>query len=173
MNSVQLWMASKRPLSRWRQRARFVIQEVVEILLQSAPEVLADHTETLSRVDAAYPFGERRYEPYRCWLKERRLFIAALEGPVQMPTRDEAEVCEVAGDLVQLGRIDEARKLLEEQAPNRLGRKCPACGMPPGMNCNTFVDDGDPPARELLVPHHARLVGHLDAGPLFARREEP
>lgn len=95
-----------------------------------------------------------------------------------LPTKDEADACEVARDMVIEGRLDDARRLLE-QAPNRLARRCPACGVPPGSSCCETRPmpgmDRDPRAFygidlsiELLVPHHARLVGHADAGPLFA-----
>lgn len=128
-----------------------------------------------------------------------------------MPSADEAAVCEVARDAELEGRLEEARALLE-QAPNRLARKCPACGERPGVECldldakplgtsfrrcssergmdevcincarqldaHTGADrmcprpaPVHPRAVRLLVPHAARLVGHRDAGPLFAARE--
>lgn len=193
--ALDSWRMSRWPKSIWRVGARKAMQDAVEAIGIMDPALLARRDEILTRVDAAYPFGERKYEPYKCWLKERRLLIAALDGPRTAPSADEAGVCEVAGDLVELGRIDEARKLLDEQAPNRLARKCPACGAWPGGMCKTMPADGEkrcecpsfassddiaaaPQAghacdgcgassKHLLVPHHARLVGHLDAGPLF------
>jgi hypothetical protein len=161
--SLDAWRMTRWPRSIWRVGARKRIQDVVESIAEAD---LADKAAVLERVDAAYPFGERKYEPYKCWLKERRLFIAALEGPCAVPTADEAGVCEVAGDLVQLGRVDEARKLLDEQAPNRLGRKCTACGAGPRVPC---VSIGTLP-RILIVPHLARVgrAGRdVSPGPLF------
>ena len=68
-----------------------------------------------------------------------------------------------------VGREDEARRLVDEQAPHRLARRCPACSAKPGQEC----DDLSMPFEAfavLLVPHHARLVGHLGNGPLFGGR---
>lgn len=134
----------------------------------------------LALVDAAYPFGQRKYEPYKAWLKERRLFREALAKPPTMPSADEIAACEVARDMIEdhaLGRPDrteEARKLLEEQAPNRHARKCPACGVEASVECREAVSatpvDGCLPNnayaamlsqhhkyQPLIVPHHARL----------------
>lgn len=47
---------------------------------------------------------------------------------------EELGVCEVAGDLVQLGRESEARALLR-QAPGRLWRECPVCRARPNRHC--------------------------------------
>lgn len=164
------------PDSRWRRDARRTIIEVVEVLELAAPTVLADPKELLARVDAAYPFGQRKHEPYKCWLTERRLFIEAIRDKTTLPTEDEIGVCEVARDLVELGREDEARTLVEEQAPHRLARKCPACDAKSGRPCRDFLYE-DPPVMgygqyptgevHLIVPHYARLVGHLGNGPLF------
>lgn len=177
--ALDSWRMSRWPKSIWRVGARKAMQDAVEAIGIMDPALLARRDEILTRVDAAYPFGERKYEPYKCWLKERRLLIAALDGPRTAPSADEAGVCEVAGDLVELGRIDEARRLLDDQAPNRLSRKCPACNAPPGIECSEMESvqhksEFDGKVRgvriysgPLLVPHHARLVGHLDAGPLF------
>lgn len=32
--------------------------------------------ERMKAIDAAYPFWERRYFPYKAWLKERRRYLA-------------------------------------------------------------------------------------------------
>lgn len=129
------------------------------------------------------------------WGLERRI----IKGGGVTVAQDEADACEVARDMVLEGRLDEARALLE-QAPNRLARKCPACGAWPGLRCKTMpIPDGaqrcscppfassddiaaaPKPGQEcpgcgaateyLFVPHHARLVGHSEAGPLFDQRE--
>jgi hypothetical protein len=52
----------------------------------SAVDTIAEITKDLPRdmelpermkvVDAAYPFGERRYTPYKMWLKARRQYLA-------------------------------------------------------------------------------------------------
>jgi hypothetical protein len=86
----------------------------------------------------------------------------APDGEVQLLSRDEADTCEVARDLVEKAGPAPAprdlRRLAEliEQAPNRLAWSCPVCGSMAGENCIW-----------LLVPHHARLVGHLDTRPLL------
>lgn len=158
--SLDQWRRLPKPASRWRLVARAVIREVVS----EAREVL-DPKELLARVDAAYPFGERKYEPYKCWLAERTLFRDALVRPA-LPTTDEIGVCEVARDLVEVGamggidRTADVTKLLE-QAPNRLARRCPVCCARPGAPCLDLESAGASgrPKRRLLVPHHARLVG--------------
>lgn len=172
----RLWMQKRVPKSRWRREA---IVAIGRVLMSASPDLLADDDALLKAVDAAYPFGERKYLPYKMWLLERKLFREAMVAPAGTPSSDEAGVCEVAGDLVQLGRIDEARRLLE-QAPNRLGRKCPACAMPVGTPCidmsrpptaEDWVGAGDnrrirPGWRDMIVPHQARLAGG-HPGPLF------
>lgn len=175
--AFQRWQSMRGPESRWRQDARAVIIRVVRE--QRDLGKLDDDAALLKAVDAAYPFGERNYLPYKMWLLERRLFRDACTVPPPAPSREEAEVCSVARDLVELGRIDEARKLVEEQAPYRVTRDCPACGALAGDPCVDFEYE-DPPVpgygqyptgqRWLIVPHHARLVGHNDAGPLFEAR---
>lgn len=162
------WRAMRWPVSRWRHQARRRIRHIVD----HAPGLPADAM--LALVDAGYPFGERAHEPYKCWLKERELFREALAGPPTMPTADEAGACEVARDLVELGRLDEARKLVEERAPNRLAMRCLACGARAGEPCIDLslpIEFVGTSAAELLVPHHVRLVGHADAEPLFEARK--
>lgn len=163
--SLDAWRMTRWPSSKWRVRSRQVIQDVVEVIALMEPALLADRAAVLERVNAAYPFGEREMLPYKMWLLERRLFRAALDGPRVAPSADEAGACEVAGDLVQLGRIDEARRLLEEQAPNRLSRACPVCATRAGRPCLDLED-----ALELVVPHLSRVGLHgrdVSPGPLF------
>lgn len=124
----------------------------------------------LAAVDAAYPFGERKYLPYKMWLLERKLFRDAYSVPTS-PTADEATACMVARDMLERDPSDVQRVMLmlDEQAPNRLSRRCPVCATRPGGECRDFESIGDVTKRALLVvPHEARLTGHLDAGPLFA-----
>lgn len=101
-------------------------------------------------------------------------------------TEDEAEdrdACMVAADMLEEGRpIEQIRKLLDEQAPRRLNRKCPACGSSVGELClepdwdnagssidETGVRVWEPanvvPPRDRLIPHLSRLT--VDSGPLF------
>lgn len=177
------WAKLRPPVSKWRRQARAVMLDVVQSIAIMNRTLIADSRAVIERVDAAYPFGERSMQPYRCWLRERRLLIEVLEGDgdKRLPTADEVGVCEVARDLVELGRHEEARALVEQQAPNRLARKCPACGSPAGRECVALAEDArfialDYPTTivrsttAIVAPHHARLVGHLDAGPLFKER---
>lgn len=149
------------PASKYRHRTRVIILEVLDVLEGVASPVMDDNKALLARVDAAYCFGPRKYFPYKMWLEERRLFREALAGERALPSRDEATVCEVARDLVELGREADAITALG-LAPNRLARRCVVCAAKPGQPCYGYD------RLYLTVPHHARLVGHLDAGPLFA-----
>lgn len=54
----------------WAERARTRIAEVHRTLPEDAP--LADR---IKAVDAAYPFGERAYSPYKTWLRARREYL--------------------------------------------------------------------------------------------------
>ena len=183
-SDITEWREMRPPVSRWRRRSRATI----DILQQENPD--ADRKTILGLLVAAYPFAERTGAAYQAWLKERSIFLAAIAGPPTLPSADEIGVCEVAREMLELAglggpeRTDEARRLLEEQAPNRLARQCSVCAMASGRPC---VDLDTPPAdlvpgqlgrprpgwrrlRDLIVPHHARLVGHAYPGPLFEAR---
>lgn len=142
--------------SNWRRHSRIVIDRV----LAENPGV--DEAKLFKLISAAYPFGERKYHRYKIWLSE----VAATRkqrNPRQLPDCDAGDyesVLLVAGDLVELGRIEEARQLLTEQAPYRLTFGCPACGARPYKPC-VVIDMGHP----LLVPHAARV----SAWPLLAK----
>lgn len=57
-------------MSHWSDKARRTIQEVH----QSLPDD-ASLAERKAAVDAAYPFGERAYSPYKTWLRARREYL--------------------------------------------------------------------------------------------------
>ena len=57
-------------MSHWGDRARAVIQAVHRDLPEGS--TLADRQ---AAVDAAYPFGERAYSPYKTWLRARREYL--------------------------------------------------------------------------------------------------
>lgn len=162
--ALQLWRGRRAPVSRWRLES---IAAIGRVLNSASPELLADDTALLKAVDAAYPFGSREMFPYKMWLVERRIFRDACSVQAAAPSTDEIGACEVARDLAEeSGPYPPAAALkriyaILEMAPNRMARKCPACAALPGLNCHEGI-------RTLLVPHHARLVGHRDAGPLFA-----
>jgi hypothetical protein len=54
----------------WASAARQTIQEVHMSLPDGA--TLAERT---AAVDAAYPFGQRAYSPYKTWLRARREYL--------------------------------------------------------------------------------------------------
>lgn len=54
----------------WADTAKRVIREVH----QSLPAT-ATLAERMRAIDAAYPFGERAYSPYKTWLKARREYL--------------------------------------------------------------------------------------------------
>jgi hypothetical protein len=54
----------------WRERAKIVIKEIVD-------EVGLDDIEALKKaLFDGYPFGMRKYYPYRVWLEEQKKIIA-------------------------------------------------------------------------------------------------
>lgn len=57
-------------MSSWDDSARATIAKVHGTL--SADVTLQERTRA---VDAAYPFGERKYFPYKAWLKARRAYL--------------------------------------------------------------------------------------------------
>lgn len=169
MLTLDEWKSSRLPNGRWKRRARQAIRAAVDTM---PPEQIADPKWVIRRVDAAYPFIERKYQPYKDWLHERRIFITALGGDPELPSADEVAACMVARDMLEEGR-DEATVMafLDENAPNRLARKCPACGHQSPGYCRNLESMHDITQRALLiVPHEARLVGHLGNGPLFGDR---
>jgi hypothetical protein len=54
----------------WADRARQVIADVHRTLPEGA-----SLAERKVAVDAAYPFGERAYSPYKTWLRARREYL--------------------------------------------------------------------------------------------------
>lgn len=60
--------------SYWRAQARQAIYD--------ADATVPDGADTKTRkriIDAAYPFGQRKYHPYKMWLKERALYLEQCE----------------------------------------------------------------------------------------------
>lgn len=55
-----------------RDTARLVIAKVIADTLATDVDVV------MQRIDAAYPFGQRRHHPYKIWLEERSKARAAL-----------------------------------------------------------------------------------------------
>jgi len=71
-------------MSSWRQIAQKTIAEVINAS-GHYPDGIA---EMIKEIDAAYPFGERRYHPYKMWLKERRSAIRKLQNGTYIRTQD-------------------------------------------------------------------------------------
>lgn len=61
-------------MSGWRMKARAVIRGVIA----ANPALVADPKAMLKAIDADYPFGERKYTPYKEWLEERRKAMTEL-----------------------------------------------------------------------------------------------
>lgn len=61
---------SRQYASYWRGRSERVIAEV-----HASLPINADLKARAAAVDAAYPFGERRWHPYKIWLQERRKYL--------------------------------------------------------------------------------------------------
>lgn len=59
----------------WRPIAARAIQEA----LKEAREQGLDEQQTEKHIDAAYPFGERAYHPYKIWLSEKRRWLGRVE----------------------------------------------------------------------------------------------
>jgi hypothetical protein len=174
--TLEQWLSGRFTQSReqWRGRARAAMMSVVESYLRTHVDI--DARELASLVDDAYPFGERRYHPYKMWLAERRILhdiLFSLDEAAE-PTDDDRAAVSVAADLVELELFADAIALLREQAPNALSRKCPACSQPVGQRCEeiglhvepgtlppqaaALVAAGEPKyPRARIVPHEARV----------------
>lgn len=79
----------------WRAHANKVIRNVERFCRADG---ITDPHEVLRRIDAAYPFGERRYYPYKAWLDERkkaRIRLGLLEGPPAPPPPEPSRVSEL------------------------------------------------------------------------------
>ena len=50
---------------------------------------ITDKKAILDALDAAYPFGERKYFPYKVWLRERRSFAIAKGLPIKRTKREQ------------------------------------------------------------------------------------
>lgn len=141
------WINQPQSLTEWRKRAttrrlpsewrRRACDAIYKALANLSGEALDDLPAVLRAVDVAYPFGERKNYPYKAWLLERNVLITALSSTP--PSAEEFAVCEVAGDLVELGRLSEALELVILDAPKRLDRPCPSCGVRKGVPCRDPV----------------------------------
>ncbi|MFC4158244.1 hypothetical protein [Chitinimonas lacunae] len=81
-------------------------QDAWEIMTQTRNRLIAagttDPHEIARAIDAAYPFGERCYWPYKAWLSARRKFFTIhglpLRAQKRQPTGDLVDTAEEATD---------------------------------------------------------------------------
>ena len=59
-------------MNKWRQASIQVMESVLK-------NSLLPWNEKIIKIDCAYPFGERKYYPYKEWLKVRHIAIVAIE----------------------------------------------------------------------------------------------
>lgn len=53
----------------WRELAKIVINEAID---NTSPHPIEDYRSRVkTAIDNAYPFGQRKYTPYKMWLEER------------------------------------------------------------------------------------------------------
>jgi hypothetical protein len=105
----------------WRLRARRVIRETIAANPDLLPEKQGGEVKPMIKaLDAAYPFGERRYTPYKEWLDERAKAIDALA------TKPVHRICRVCGAKPNRPCKDlETGKVLAELHQWRLGQGGP------------------------------------------------
>lgn len=89
----------------WKAKARDVILAVMRGALADG----VDRKEMLRRVDESYPFGPRKYYPYKAWLDVRRALL--YEGMGQ-PVPSRARVTSEARRMRQQGQPDMFEDLL-------------------------------------------------------------
>lgn len=65
----------------WKEKAERVIAEEYRAICASG---IADQKDILRLINTSYPFGQRKYHPYKQWLAARREFIAKT-WPVKSP----------------------------------------------------------------------------------------
>lgn len=85
----------------WKQRAQDVILAVMRGALADA----VSREEMLRRVDSSYPFGERKYYPYRAWLEVRRALLFESAEPYK-PVPNRAQHPSEARKMRTAGYID-------------------------------------------------------------------
>lgn len=71
----------------WRLRAREVIRETIA----ANPDLRGDLDAMRRKISDAYPFGERRYLPYKAWLDE------VAKATNELAIRPEDRICAACG----------------------------------------------------------------------------
>lgn len=81
--------------SQWRRKAKAVITKVIR-------EVGSENLNELRRaISVAYPFGERRFHPYRIWVDEVRLQLAQFQPPGKQVGRKKRKSRKRRGNAVE------------------------------------------------------------------------
>lgn len=70
-------------MSHWADHARATIDRVH----RSLPADVS-FKDRKAAVDAAYPFGQRAYSPYKTWLRARKAYLAAYDPKTPAPLFD-------------------------------------------------------------------------------------
>ena len=106
--------------SHWRRRARAVIGGAIATARHAGKQT--DY-EILGAIDLAYPFGPRKYAPYKYWLEERAKAMAAISKNPLMRVCPAcgAGLCklcrDIEGDELKAHRmvLEDARKFYKGQ----------------------------------------------------------
>lgn len=69
--------------SKWKERSWRTVREVLE---ECERDGVTDPKERRKRLSAAYPFGERKYWPYKMWLQVLKMAMAG-HTATPLPTR--------------------------------------------------------------------------------------
>ncbi|MCC5641083.1 hypothetical protein LC593_35740 [Nostoc sp. CHAB 5844] len=81
-------------MSYWRDRAKKAIAQVLAGAIAQGWDMKnlseTEKRDLKTRIDASYPFGQRKWHPYKMWLDERRkafyeLGLAAMPAPNKKP----------------------------------------------------------------------------------------
>jgi len=80
-------------IRRWRQIAMVTISSAIK-------KAQAENLDIKKTIDAAYPFGERAYHPYRIWLSQRRIALEHFNlYHKKYPTDSSRFTCKYCRDL--------------------------------------------------------------------------
>lgn len=177
--SVQTYVDSSwrhgRRLGRWAFRTRDHIARMLAKLEQDGMPIRTATREQLrdviKAIDDSYPFGERKYHPYKTWCSEmQRLRDHLLDEGEDAITHDYLGFVMVARDMLEeTGDVERVRAYLDEHTPGRHARPCPTCKARRRAQCRDLVGTRGPLGEWLLVPHDDRVrVGSSEPLPLFA-----
>lgn len=159
----------------WRKRAWRAMRPIIEQVVGDMPAW------TVSRVLKALDQAAFEHDikvTGRRWRQEYKKLQEVLDAERALwraPTDEDRGVVDVATDLVEIGKLEDAITLLREQAPNILERSCRACNSPAGWACHVIGDvdlKSDSPQtaalkaagikawsrQSLIVPHAARVT---------------